>query len=195
MMKRDPKTYWTTGWLPGRRSIPIPPADGHNRPASRLEGFGDRFAGSNVSRWRRFHVASLGVAWAAAKKAARKLNLAFVASLDRRSTFAMDFPRLPQKAAVEAGFAPTINLAASKMSRKTRSRTNKASNKASNVRLPMHPQNAQRKYERYLELARTEAQGGDLVAAENYLQHAEHYLRSMHESGNANGTRRNQGTH
>jgi hypothetical protein len=51
-------------------------------------------------------------------------------------------------------------------------------------------QNAQRKYERYLELARTEAQGGDLVAAENYLQHAEHYLRSMHESRSANGSRR-----
>jgi hypothetical protein len=53
-------------------------------------------------------------------------------------------------------------------------------------------QNAQRKYERYLELARTEAQGGDLVAAENYLQHAEHYLRSMHENRGANGLRRTQ---
>jgi hypothetical protein len=39
-------------------------------------------------------------------------------------------------------------------------------------------------------LARTEAQGGDLVAAENYLQHAEHYLRSMHESRGGNGSRR-----
>lgn len=41
------------------------------------------------------------------------------------------------------------------------------------------PQNTQRNYERYLELARTEAQRGDAIAAENYLQHAEHYLRSM----------------
>jgi hypothetical protein len=55
--------------------------------------------------------------------------------------------------------------------------------------LPRHPQNAQRKYERYLELARTEAQSGDLVAAENYLQHAEHYLRSMHESRGADNSR------
>jgi hypothetical protein len=30
-------------------------------------------------------------------------------------------------------------------------------------------------------LARAEALKGDLIAAENYLQHAEHYLRSMHE--------------
>jgi Domain of unknown function (DUF4167) len=44
------------------------------------------------------------------------------------------------------------------------------------------PQNAQKNYERYLALARTEAQHGDHIAAENYLQHAEHYYRSMHES-------------
>jgi hypothetical protein len=44
------------------------------------------------------------------------------------------------------------------------------------------PQNAQRNYDRYLELARAEAISGDRVAAENYLQHAEHYLRSMRES-------------
>jgi hypothetical protein len=34
-------------------------------------------------------------------------------------------------------------------------------------------------YERYLALARAEAQNGDAVAAENYYQHAEHYFRSM----------------
>jgi Domain of unknown function (DUF4167) len=75
------------------------------------------------------------------------------------------------------------------MSRKARSRKSKVSSAG----LPGQPQNAQRKYERYLELARAEAQGGDLVAAENYLQHAEHYLRSMHESRDTNGSRRNQG--
>lgn len=42
-------------------------------------------------------------------------------------------------------------------------------------------QNSQRNYERYLVLARAEALTGDRVAAENYFQHAEHYLRSMHE--------------
>jgi Domain of unknown function (DUF4167) len=37
--------------------------------------------------------------------------------------------------------------------------------------------NAQRNYERYLALA--QAQAGDIVGAENYYQHAEHYFRSM----------------
>lgn len=38
---------------------------------------------------------------------------------------------------------------------------------------------AKQKYEHYLALARTEMATGDTVAAENYFQHAEHYLRSM----------------
>ena len=44
-----------------------------------------------------------------------------------------------------------------------------------------HPsfQNAQRNYERYLALARAEAQAGNPVEAENYYQHAEHYFRLM----------------
>ena len=41
------------------------------------------------------------------------------------------------------------------------------------------PQNAQRSYERYLALAQAQAQSGDGVGAENYYQHAEHYLRSI----------------
>ena len=40
-------------------------------------------------------------------------------------------------------------------------------------------EDAQRNYERYLALARAEAQSGNTVAAENYYQHAEHYFRSM----------------
>jgi hypothetical protein len=40
-------------------------------------------------------------------------------------------------------------------------------------------QNAQRNYERYLELGRAEALAGNPVEAENYYQHAEHYFRSM----------------
>jgi hypothetical protein len=39
--------------------------------------------------------------------------------------------------------------------------------------------NAQRNYERYLGLAQTQAQSGDIVGAENYYQHAEHYFRLM----------------
>jgi uncharacterized protein DUF4167 len=44
---------------------------------------------------------------------------------------------------------------------------------------PKSSQNAQRSYERYLELAQAEALSGNLIDAENYYQHAEHYLRSM----------------
>jgi Domain of unknown function (DUF4167) len=40
-------------------------------------------------------------------------------------------------------------------------------------------QNAQRSYERYLALARAEAQIGNTVGAESYYQYAEHYFRSM----------------
>jgi Domain of unknown function (DUF4167) len=36
-----------------------------------------------------------------------------------------------------------------------------------------------RSYERYLALARAEAQSGNMIGAENYYQHAEHYFRSM----------------
>jgi hypothetical protein len=39
--------------------------------------------------------------------------------------------------------------------------------------------NAQRNYERYLALAQAEAQSGNLIGAENYYQHAEHYFRVM----------------
>ena len=40
-------------------------------------------------------------------------------------------------------------------------------------------QNAQRSYERYLALAQEEARSGNVVAAENYYQHAEHHFRVM----------------
>ncbi len=45
--------------------------------------------------------------------------------------------------------------------------------------VPRGPQNAQRNYERYLALARALAQSGDVIGAENYYQHAEHYFRSL----------------
>ena len=38
---------------------------------------------------------------------------------------------------------------------------------------------AQRSYERYIALAQEEARSGNIVGAENYYQHAEHYYRSM----------------
>jgi hypothetical protein len=48
---------------------------------------------------------------------------------------------------------------------------------------PTSSPDAQRNYERYLALARAEAQSGNTVAAENYYQHAEHYFRTMSSNG------------
>ena len=58
---------------------------------------------------------------------------------------------------------------------------NRAKQWTSNVARPnlRSPQNAQRSYERYLALAQAQAQSGDVIGAENYYQHAEHYFRSM----------------
>jgi hypothetical protein len=48
------------------------------------------------------------------------------------------------------------------------------------TRLQLHgSQSAQRSYERYLALALEEARSGNVVGAENYYQHAEHYFRLM----------------
>jgi hypothetical protein len=48
------------------------------------------------------------------------------------------------------------------------------------VRTPANGfQSAQRSHERYLALAQEEARSGNVVAAENYYQHAEHYFRVM----------------
>jgi hypothetical protein len=49
----------------------------------------------------------------------------------------------------------------------------------SSPRGPRSPYDSQRNYERYLALAQAEAQNGNSIGAENYYQHAEHYLRSM----------------
>jgi len=50
---------------------------------------------------------------------------------------------------------------------------------------PRGSQNAQNSYDRYIALAQAEAQVGDIVGAENYYQHAEHYFRSMSSGGEA----------
>jgi Domain of unknown function (DUF4167) len=57
-----------------------------------------------------------------------------------------------------------------------------------------HPssQSAQRSYEKYLALARAEAQAGNPVDAENYYQHAEHFFRAM-RSARENGIAPNPG--
>jgi hypothetical protein len=44
---------------------------------------------------------------------------------------------------------------------------------------PKSWQSPRKQYERYIALAQSQAQAGDIVGAENYYQHAEHYFRSM----------------
>src|ERR1700748_1924674 len=51
---------------------------------------------------------------------------------------------------------------------------------ASSRHEPKGFQNMKQNYERYLAMARAEAQTGNAVAAENYYQHAEHYFRTMY---------------
>ena len=46
------------------------------------------------------------------------------------------------------------------------------------------PQDPRMKYQHYLALAGAETLAGDLIAAENFYQHAEHYFRSMREHAN-----------
>src|SRR6202142_684944 len=43
--------------------------------------------------------------------------------------------------------------------------------------------------EKYLALARDASLAGDRIAMENYLQHAEHYYRTINSNGDANGPR------
>jgi hypothetical protein len=43
--------------------------------------------------------------------------------------------------------------------------------------------NARDNYERYTTMAKDAARRGDVIEAENFYQHAEHYLRVMREQG------------
>ena len=46
---------------------------------------------------------------------------------------------------------------------------------------PAQGVNAKARYVRYVAMARAAAQAGDVIEAENFYQHAEHYLRVMNE--------------
>jgi len=72
---------------------------------------------------------------------------------------------------------PNMKNATNAMPRRSRLRKTKTSG----LQKAAAKQNAQKSYEHYLALAHAEALNGDPIAAENYLQHAEHYLRSMHQ--------------
>ena len=58
-------------------------------------------------------------------------------------------------------------------------RTNVANRQRQNGSGNSH--NAHRNYERYVALAREATLNGDIVEAENFYQHAEHYFRVMRE--------------
>ena len=79
---------------------------------------------------------------------------------------------------MQHGQSTTTNTHRSKSARPF---TNRSWQRTSNVARPepRRSQNAQSSYERYLALAQAQAQAGDIVGAENYYQHAEHYFRSM----------------
>jgi hypothetical protein len=55
--------------------------------------------------------------------------------------------------------------------------------------------NAQQVVERYLALARDASSAGDRVAAENYLQHAEHYYRMLNAHGQGDRDQHQRGPH
>src|SRR5215471_621736 len=50
--------------------------------------------------------------------------------------------------------------------------------------------NAHQILEKYLSLARDAASAGDRIAAENFLQHAEHYYRLINANGDGQAARR-----
>jgi uncharacterized MAPEG superfamily protein len=74
---------------------------------------------------------------------------------------------------------PETKTVSNAMTRGSQRKTEPSAFRRPNTRAP---QNAQRNYEHYLALARAETLTGDRITAENYFQHAEHYLRSMDNS-------------
>ena len=60
------------------------------------------------------------------------------------------------------------------------SRANRLTSSSARQR-PDQGVNAKARYVRYLAMARAAAQAGDIVEAENFYQHAEHYFRVMRE--------------
>jgi hypothetical protein len=79
---------------------------------------------------------------------------------------------------------PRLKTKMTNSSTRRRSQLRKTESSGSHRPNARAPQNAQRNYEHYLALARAETLTGDRITAENYFQHAEHYLRSMDETLN-----------
>ena len=65
--------------------------------------------------------------------------------------------------------------------RPSASRANRLASSSGGQRSGQGGVNAKARYVRYLAMARAAAQAGDIVEAENFYQHAEHYFRLMKE--------------
>jgi hypothetical protein len=65
---------------------------------------------------------------------------------------------------------------------------NKTAKQRPNNRSSNSPKNASGKFEKYVSLARDAFQAGDLVAMENFYQHAEHYYRMANIGGGSPAT-------
>ena len=63
----------------------------------------------------------------------------------------------------------------------------RANQRPPGIRPPGNPryavQNARNNYERYITMAKDAARRGEVIEAENFYQHAEHYFRVMREQG------------
>ena len=88
------------------------------------------------------------------------------------------FTRNYQGAAVQHGPKPNMSARQPRPAASFAARSKRWTSSAARPE-PIGSQNARRNYERYLALARAEAQAGNSVGAENYYQYAEHYFRSM----------------
>jgi hypothetical protein len=82
---------------------------------------------------------------------------------------------------MQNGLRTTLNSQRPKSTRPFANRSKQWTSKIARPE-PKGSQNAKRSYERYIALAQAQAQAGDIVGAENYYQHAEHYFRSMSSS-------------
>jgi Domain of unknown function (DUF4167) len=86
-------------------------------------------------------------------------------------------PAINKEEAMQEGKSKNMNTRYSRPPAPYVDRSKRRSSNSSRDR-PKSPHDAQRNYERYLALAQAAAQSGNLIEAENYYQHAEHYFRS-----------------
>jgi hypothetical protein len=86
---------------------------------------------------------------------------------------------IDKERAMQNGPKTTVNKTAnSRQPQRQWSRTNRIARSAARPDT-RGAQSAQKNYERYLALAQAEIAAGDVIGAENYFQHAEHYFRTM----------------